>query len=188
MQRARRSACRLAVDCTGTLRPFGALQPDTDGGIMIGQVYIRELEGARLVGLSHRGPYDTLEDTFARLFSFIEERVLWGQVKAVAAVGYDDVRVTAPDQLRAHACVVVADDFPREAPLEELRYPSARYAVMEVSGDYSQLSKAYHRLLEDWLPASGEARRDICPYEVYLNSPEAVEPGELRTEIRLALI
>ncbi|OCX61028.1 hypothetical protein BFP70_16365 [Thioclava sp. SK-1] len=154
---------------------------------MISEVTIHELPKVRLVGLLHRGAYAKLGDTFDRLSAMFEEGALWSYVSDAAAIGHDNPRVTPVDQLRAHACFVVTNEFPMQAPLEEHVYPAGRYAVMEVKGSYDLLSDAYRMLFEEWYPSSGETYRGPAAYEVYLNDPSQVAENDLLTEIRIPL-
>jgi AraC family transcriptional regulator len=105
----------------------------------------------------------------------------------MAGVYYDDPSAVPESQLRSHAAFEVGEDFQVEAPLEEIRLPAGRHAVLEHTGPYSGLQAAYDQLYRDWLPASGEDPADRPVFEVYRNTPMDAAPEALRTDIMLPL-
>lgn len=151
------------------------------------RVEIRRFPDVRMAALQHRGAYRKAGPVFDRLAAIIAERGLGAGVTASGMVGYHNPSVTREEDLRAHVCALVTEEFRIFPPLEELRYPAGRYAVLVHRGPYSGLARSYRALIEDWLPEAGEEALARAPYEVYLNSPEQVAPEDLRTEIRVPL-
>ena len=154
---------------------------------MTKSVKILQLPAVRLAALPHRGDYREVGEAFGKLSALIAERDLWSGVGQAAMVSYDDPHTTPKAELRAHAAFVVNESFPIEGPIEELRYPAGRYAVLVHRGPYEGLPEAYRVLGEEWYPNSGESHIRRPPYELYLNDPGKVAPEELLTEIRLPL-
>jgi AraC family transcriptional regulator len=150
------------------------------------EVELKHIPSVRLVGLAHRGPYPTIGPIFRELAGLIPEPS-WVEVEGGAMIGHDNPREVAPENLRSHACFVVSEGFALVPPLEEIRYPSGRNAVLRVKGPYTLLPEAYRWMVEDWFPNSGERERDLSMYEVYLNDPSNTAPEDLVTEIRLPL-
>lgn len=52
---------------------------------------------------------------------------------------------------------------------------------------YRGIATAYRRLLEDWLPSSGEAFDDRPGMEIYRNSPLDTPEAELLTDLYVPL-
>jgi AraC family transcriptional regulator len=149
-------------------------------------IELKHLPAVRLAGLPHCGPYPTIGPIFRELAGLIPEPS-WVEVEGAAMIGHDNPREVAPEKLRSHACFIVSEGFAMVPPLEEIRYPAGKYAVMTVKGPYAQLPEAYRWLSEEWFPASGERHRDLPAFEAYLNDPSDTKPEDLITEVRLAL-
>ena len=62
------------------------------------------------------------------------------------------------------------------------------YAVTTHFGPYQRLGRTYARLCGPWAARSGRELRAAPSFEVYLNSPEGTEPGDLLTDIYLPLM
>jgi len=150
------------------------------------EVELKHLPSVRLAGLAHRGPYPTIGPIFRELAGLIPEPS-WVEVEAGAMIGHDNPRVVAPEDLRSHACFVVSEGFALVPPLEEIRYPSGRNAILRVQGSYTLLPEAYRWLVEEWFPNSGERHRDLAMYEGDHNDPSKTAPEDLVTEIRVPL-
>jgi AraC family transcriptional regulator len=105
----------------------------------------------------------------------------------MVGVYYDDPEATAPADLRSLAGVVVDDAMTIDAPLEDVRLPQGRYAVMHYKGPYSGLAAAYKHMYGVWVPNSGEELGDHPPIEVYLNNPQDTAPDELLTDVCVPL-
>lgn len=62
-----------------------------------------------------------------------------------------------------------------------------RYAVFTHIGPYAELHRCWDRVYRGWLPASGEALRDVPPMELSLNDPGDTPPEKLHTELWIPL-
>lgn len=184
--RGRRRARRRIVLYWAGDRGF-APQRMQKGAAMAEAVQIRNLHAVRMAALPHRGAYNKVGAAFQELSGLIEARALWPEVEGCAMVSYDNPRVTPEADLRSHAAFLVSEAFPIAAPIEELRYPAGRYAVLLHRGPYDGLPEAYRVLGEEWYPSSGESHIRRPPYELYLNDPNEVAAADLLTEIRLPL-
>lgn len=150
-------------------------------------VTIRSEEPRRLIGLPHRGAYQQINRTYAPLGAELATRGLWPRSQGLAAVYDDDPQLVAEADLRSFAAILVDEALVCPPSLVERRLPGGRHAVMVVTGPYTGLAAAYDWLFGSWLPASGEAPRDLPSFEIYLNSPTDTAPGDLLTEIHLPL-
>jgi AraC family transcriptional regulator len=150
-------------------------------------VTIRTDAGRRLAAVTHTGPYHQINRAFEKLFATIGAR---GQIKdtgLMVGVYYDDPAATAAADLRSNAGAIVGEEFPLAAPLEQVRLPAGRHAVLTFTGPYAGLPAAYDQLYGNWLPESGEEPADTPPFEVYLNSPMDTPQDKLVTEICIPL-
>lgn len=141
----------------------------------------------RMAALRHQGAYHEIGQTFTKLGALLAEADFFPNVKAMAAVYYDDPMVVPEPDLRSDAGFFVAEGVDLPAGLTEVALPAGRVARFDFRGHYSGLAEAYTWIYATWLPASGEEPADFPSYEVYINSPMDTAPDDLITHIFLPL-
>ena len=141
----------------------------------------------RLGALMHRGAYTGIGQCFEQLVATASAKNLWPRVQGTVAVHYDDPNIVDEKELRCHAGLVITDDKPLPAELEEISLPAGECAVLHYKGPYTAIKVAYDYLYGDWLPKSGREPADLPPYEVYLNNPKDTQESELLTDIVVPL-
>ncbi|WP_430450351.1 AraC family transcriptional regulator [Rhodophyticola sp.] len=175
----------------GAFRTRGELMPPLltaeKGGYPVYPIDIADHPARRLAAIAHRGPYVMIGKAFESLGAVFSSRNLWPHAGGMVGVYYDDPDAVAADDLRSLAGVVVDDAAPVAAPLEEVKLPAGRYAVMHYKGPYSGLAAAYKHMYGVWLPRSGEELGDHPPIEVYLNNPQDTAPEDLLTDVCVPL-
>ena len=159
----------------------------TRGVIPMYSVEIKDQPPRRIAAVSHTGAYHEMGRAYDRLEAHLSAGNLWPRIRGMVGISYDDPDATPEADLRSHAGVIVADDFPMEGPLEEVHLDGGRHAILTLTGPYSGLAAAYRYLYGDWLAQSGEEAADRPSFEVYLNSPRDTAPQDLKTEICLPL-
>lgn len=169
----------------GELHPFPLLLARK--GPLMFPVIIRTDPERRLAAVPHKGPYPEIGRAFEKLGSTVAARGFHGRFGNVVAVFYDSPADVEPADLRSHAGLEAPADLALDPPLEEVRLPAGRHAVLTFTGPYAGLPAAYDQLLGIWLPASGEVPADAPMFEVYLNSPMDTAPEDLVTEVCLPL-
>ncbi len=151
-------------------------------------VTIETLPSGRAAGVLNLGPYTSLGRAFQQLGGTLAAYNLFHKVSGLFAIYHDVPESKADPELRSHAAVIIADDFP--AGIDGLEYfdiAGGKHAVLAHKGPYATLASAYEWLYGKWLPQSGEDPRDAPPIELYVNDPRTTAPDELRTDIRLPL-
>lgn len=159
-----------------------------DGANSMFPVIIEDLPPTRAAGVVHVGPYIGIGRAFQTLGGILHARNLLPHVRGMIAVYHDGIGSKPESELRSHAAMIIADDFP--GGVEGLDYfdlSGGRHAIMQHKGPYATLGAAYEWLYGKWLPQSGEEPRDAPPVEFYVNNPQTVAPDQLRTDIRLPL-
>ena len=169
----------------GELRPF-PLQLVKKGPLMF-HVITRTDPERRLAAVPDKGPYPEIGRAFEKLGSTVAARGFYGRFGHMVGVYYDSPADVKPADLRSHAGLECPAGMAIDPPLEEVRLPAGRHAVLTFTGPYAELPAAYDQLLGVWLPASGETPADSPIFEVYLNSPMDTPPEALVTEICLPL-
>ncbi len=150
-------------------------------------VAIKTVPAQRLAAMSHQGPYLEIGRTFEALQAAFTARDLWPGARGMSGIYYDDPNAVAPDQLRSHGGVVLADGVAVPEDMEEVSTHAGKTAVLTFKGPYAGLKAAYDYLYGMWLPQSGEEVADAPVYENYLNGPHDTAPDDLITEICLPL-
>lgn len=169
----------------GELRPFPLLLARK--GPLMFPVTIRTDPERRLAAVPHKGPYPEIGRAFEKLGSTVAARGFYGRFGHMVGVYYDSPADVKPADLRSHAGLECPADMILDPPLEEVRLPAGRLAVLTFTGPYAGLPAAYDQLLGVWLPPSGEVPADSPMFEVYLNSPMDTAPEDLVTEVCLPL-
>ena len=169
----------------GELRPFPLLLARK--GPLMFPVIIRTDPERRLAAVPHKGPYPEIGRAFEKLGSTVAARGFYGRFGHMVGVYYDSPADVKPADLRSHAGLECPADMALDPPLEEVRLPAGRHAVLTFTGPYAGLPAAYDQLLGVWLPPSGEVPADSPMFEVYLNSPMDTPPEALVTEVCLPL-
>ncbi|WP_172299051.1 GyrI-like domain-containing protein [Pseudoruegeria sp. HB172150] len=141
----------------------------------------------RLAALPHRGDFMNVSNAFEKVMAIFNSRGLWPHAQGMVGVYYDDPEAVPEPELRSHAGLAVDEAAELGEPLEEVRLPEGRYAVMHYKGPYPGLKAAYKHLYGVWVPESGEELGDHPPIELYLNSPAEVAPEDLLTDVCVPL-
>jgi AraC family transcriptional regulator len=169
----------------GELRPFPVLLPRK--GLLMYPVITRTDPERRLAAVPHKGPYPEIGRAFEKLGCTVAARGFYGRFGNMVGVYHDSPADVKPADLRSHAGLESPGDLPIDPPLEEVRLPAGRHAVLTFKGPYAGLPAAYDQLFGIWLPQSGETPGNSPVFEVYLNSPMDTAPDDLVTEICLPL-
>ena len=159
-----------------------------DGANGMYPVIIETFQPARAAGVLHTGAPMEIGRAFQTLGGIVAARILFAYARGMVAV-YHDAPGSKPEaDLRAHAGLIVTDDFLGSIDgLEYFELVGGRHAVMQHRGPYATLGAAWQWLYGKWLPQSGEEPRDAPPFELYVNDPRDTPPDQLRTDIRLPL-
>lgn len=159
----------------------------TDTGATM-HVEIRELPAQRLATVEHRGPYNRINEAFARLGQFAGPAGLFGPQAAMIALYFDDPETTPASELRAEAALSVGSDKVLPPTVGERTLPAGQYACTMHEGGYDRIGDTWARFMGQWLPQSGHRLADSPSFERYLNTPMDVPVEALRTELYLPLL
>jgi AraC family transcriptional regulator len=151
------------------------------------QAVIRETPTIAVAALAHRGDYQSIAATFARLAGMAGALGLLGPGTRSFGIYYDDPSATPVTALRSDACLSVPDGWAPAGDLQRREILGGRHAVVLHVGPYAELGRVYTWLYGTWLAQSGEEAADAPCVEEYLNDARTVPAAELRTEIWLPL-
>ncbi len=74
-----------------------------------------------------------------------------------------------------------------EGPIQKASFPSHRALQYNHIGPYRHLGNAWSAIMGCQRSDKLKPRKDISPYEFYVNDPQQVEEREIKTEIYLPL-
>jgi AraC family transcriptional regulator len=146
-------------------------------------VVIKEFKPMRVAFVRHVGPYDEVGKTWEQFVMFLGKEGLLGGCPQFIGISYDDPAVTPAERVRYDACVTADKNFQANGEFGVQIIPGGVYAVLTHFGAYHHLGDSYEKLLGEWLPRSKRMLRDTPCFEIYFNSPENTEPGDLVTDI-----
>jgi AraC family transcriptional regulator len=149
------------------------------------RVEIAPFEGARLAAIEHRGDYQKIGNSFAKVQIFFASHGL--SPSRSFGVYFDDPESVPEQELRAEAGLITDGKIPAHEKIRELKVPAMLCASVLHKGPYAELERAYRHLFRDWLPESGFEAADFSCFEEYLNDPRETAPSELLTRVHLPL-
>jgi AraC family transcriptional regulator len=148
-------------------------------------VEIAPFEGVRLAAIEHRGDYQKVGNSFAKVQIFFAANGL----PAARSFGIylDDPESIPEKELRAEAGLVTDEKIPAHDKIREVKIPAMLCASVLHKGPYAELERAYRYLFREWLPGSGYEAADHSCFEEYLNDPRELPPTEWLTRVHLPL-
>jgi AraC family transcriptional regulator len=152
------------------------------------KVKVTSLSARRVLAVAHRGPYNAVSESFAKLDAIVRPSGLLAHGSlGLVAIFHDDPEVTPASELRADVGLLVPDDVPKPKGLRAYTIPAGLYAKTMHQGPYQTLGDTWGRLMGPWLVQSGYRVGRGPAYECYLNTPGNASPGELKTELCLSI-
>lgn len=125
-------------------------------------VDIVTLTDITLIALEHRGDYQCLGDSYAKLDAILRLRGHMPDAPRIFSLQYCDPAITAEKDLRASIAIVGTLRHP-EAPLICEHIRGGRYVMLRQQGPAAEIDHAYRWLEEIWLPQSGFTLREDRP-------------------------
>ncbi len=141
----------------------------------------------RLVADSHRGDYQYLGRTVARLHARLALRDLLSEEVVPIAVLHDDPFLVPEPERRSDIGFVIPETATLPEGFSDVRIAPGRCAVLHFKGPYVGLFEAYQYLYGHWVPNNGVELSDDPIYAIIRDDPRAVAPNDLRTDICLPL-
>ena len=134
------------------------------------------------------GPYGAhgIPELWMKFKKWIETHDLGSDSTITLGVAHDDPNITAAEQCRYDACVVVPQGFTPDRWVNVMDVPGGKCAVSEFVGTAHEIREAWEELYRSWLPGSGFQPDDRPCFEVYRGNPSVdAERGAFRCELCL---
>jgi AraC family transcriptional regulator len=128
-------------------------------------VKIVDFAETRVAALVHKGDPKQLGNSLRKFIEWRRQNHLSPRVSATYNILYDDPNETPPEDFRLGLCAATDREL-AENPfgIEGMTIPGGRCAVLRHVGSDDGLGEALRYLYTQWLPVSGEMRRDFPPY------------------------
>jgi len=147
-------------------------------------IRIEQWPAVRVAYVRGGGPFpETLPRSWGRLTQYAREHGLEGPGRLYVTICHDAPNTTPPEKLRSDAAISVDDDFVPDGDVQVQTMPAGTYAVARHQGPYVGLPQAWARFCGEALGQRGLRFRPAPMFEVYRNSPCAVPPDQLLTDL-----
>jgi AraC family transcriptional regulator len=152
------------------------------------EVRIVDFPETRVARLTHRGAPEGLDAVVARFIAWRKATGL-SPVRTSGTFGIDhNGPGTPPEAFRFDVCGTVEGEVPANPQgVENGVIPGGRCALLRHRGSHERLGECVRRLVTDWLPASGEARRDAPVIFHYLDAGTDTPEAARETDVYLPL-
>ncbi len=126
------------------------------------QVRFVDFPATAVAVLEHRGDPARTGDSIRQFIAWRQQAGLPPRVSATFNIAYCDPATTPPDDYRMDLCAATERAIPpNEWGVTAGQIPAGRCAVLRITGGDDGLRPAALFLLADWLPRSGQVRRDF---------------------------
>lgn len=147
-----------------------------------------EVAPVRVAVLRHRGDPAGVGESVRRFVAWRKATGLSPDRSSTFNVLHDDPGTTPPAAFRLDLCAAIEGDVPPNSlGIVVGTLPGGRCAVLRHVGSETGLGPALSHLCADWLPRSGEARRDVPPYCQRVAFPPEVPEDQAVTDLFLPL-
>jgi len=136
-------------------------------------VRVTEFPPRHVAYMRYVGPYGAagIPALWTRLLRWMAAHDLTLEETTRLGIGHDNPTITAPERCRYDACVVVPRDFTADRWVNLMDVPGGKCAVAEFVGGPDEITGAWDRVFDSWLPGSGWEPDDRPCFEVYRGNP-----------------
>ncbi len=139
--------------------------------VMNTQVEVKTMPEMQVIYCRHTGAFNQIKQAYETLMRFAGPRGLLNRPEAkTLTVYHDDPAVTAIENVRQSACLIVQEDVKVEGEIGKMTLPSGKYAVARVEIDVTEFEKAWNTLCL-WFTESGYEPGEGYSYELYHADP-----------------
>jgi AraC family transcriptional regulator len=151
------------------------------------QVTVRNLPSYRVAYMRYVGPYGS-----KGILQLWEKLRMWRSAHKAKlgesfslGIAYNNPHITAENTCRYDACVAVPTDFLADRRVNTINTASGRYAIFQFEGSLDELTVAWDRAFDSWLPESGYEPDDMPCIERYLSDGLDPKTGRFSAELCL---
>lgn len=154
---------------------------------------IREISSRQVITVRVVNPYEHAEAfayAWQKLLRFAEASGVPGDGSGheYFTLSRDISTITRPNLCRIYACITATPGIRPKGEFGSQTIEGGTYAVFTYKGAYRNLEGLYCFIYRSWIPGSEYELRNICFFERYLNSPDAVQQDELLTEVYVPVV
>jgi AraC family transcriptional regulator len=163
----------------------GARRAARGEAVMSVQIQLKDVPPQHVAYMRHVGPYGPrgIPELWNRFARWMAGRDLHMADTVRLGIAYDDPSVTAAEQLRYDACVVVPVDFAADRWVNLMDVPGGRFAAAPFVGTARDITRVWDSVFRTWLPQSGFQPDDRPCFELYRGNPMVDDKGTFRCEL-----
>lgn len=150
---------------------------------------IRRISSRQAVCLEVKGAFrskETYDAIWKQAIHYKEEHLKETNDNYVS-ISLDNPLVTPVEQRRLYIGIMTGEAVKPEGRFSVMEIPGGIYAVFRHRGSYSLLPGLYKAIYEQWFPQYKYIQKNSLTFEVYLNTPDEAEAGELMTDIYIPI-
>jgi AraC family transcriptional regulator len=152
-------------------------------------VAIVDFAETKVAIFEHRGDPRLIEESVERFKAWRRRNHLPPSASATFNILYEDPEEVAPEIFRIDLCAAVDSEMiDSESGIIAGTIPKGRCAVLRHIGSDKALGESIRELCEEWLPLSGEQRRDFPIFLQRVVFPPDVPENETVIDIFLPIV
>lgn len=132
------------------------------------KIEIKQMPELNVIYCRHKGAFNKIGEAYEKLFKWAGPRGLVSSETRTVTVYLDDPAVTAVENVRQDASIIVNADVMVEGEIGKSTVSAGRYAVGHFELKESEFEKAWNTMCS-WLTESGYQPNDGPTYEYYHN-------------------
>ncbi len=149
---------------------------------------IIEMPPLDVLSIRKTGPYvESAPQAWGELCDFAGPAGLLTEQTKCIGISLDNPDVTEAEKLRFDACISYEGSPEIKGDLFKQTVEGGNFAIFTHNGPYEKLIHTYRAIFGEWFPESGMEFRESPSFELYVNNPGSVPPGELLTHIHIPL-
>jgi AraC family transcriptional regulator len=164
--------------------------PDVHPGLRVAprlRVKVVTREKVEVAFMRYVGEPQGVGKAWEKISRWAGVRGIFGGGTEFVGVWHDDPEITPLRRMRCDVCVTLPRKIEASGEIGVREIAGGEYAMTRHCGPYDKLGETYARLCGVWAPKSGREIASAPAVEVYRNSPQSVESGDLITDIYLPL-
>lgn len=133
-------------------------------------VRLERVPERRIAFMRHIGPTEKMAEVWPTFLVWLRQHQLFHEHAELLGVHNDTWDEQSEDRYRYDAAVVVPPDFQADDAVNTRVLPASQTAMVEFNGSVGEADRAWRRLAEHWLPASGYRPSGSYGYDRYPTS------------------
>ncbi|SNY41219.1 DNA gyrase inhibitor GyrI [Orenia metallireducens] len=111
------------------------------------KIRIEKIEGCKVAYLRQVGPYGSSNiKTMEKLKDWAQAQNLFNQDSIILGIAYDNPEITAPDNCRYDAAIVISKDYQVDDTVDVTELSGGLYATLKVKHTQKEIQKGWEQI------------------------------------------